>query len=229
LDKLDTLAPEYAKARAVYPQGLDEIKAMQLGEDFLKTDIDELALEVGKLSQAEKEFFQKGAAKSILAKVDDAASNPQAPQNTDNLRGLIGSTSKQKRLAEAFDTPEQFEQFMDELGTIAKMQRTNRSLMGSRTTPLAGEIAAATGQGQIPGSSRTMAILANVARNKGNAEAPEVADELLKLLMQTDGSKVTKSLSRARVKRSIGKAVPKSLGTQAGGAAGSLVELLMQN
>ncbi len=225
LDALDALVPEFGKARAVYPKGLNEIKALQLGEDFLGANADELDLAVGKLSAAEKTFFQKGAAKAILDKVDQAASNPQAPQNTDNLRGLIGSVAKQKKLAEAFDSPKQFEQFMRELETIAKMQRTNRTLMGSRTTPLAGEIAEVTGQ-DLPGSSRTMAILANLSRTHGKVEAPEVADELIKMLMETDGTKVVRSLGKARFKRTVGKAVPKAIGTAGGSVAGMVTNTL---
>lgn len=206
---IDENAPEYAKARGVYAGDMEVLDAMRAGiADFGKLDHEQVIKMVGGMSQAEKEAFRTGVARSLYSKVMDPSGNFNAAQR------LIGSPEMQAKLQPLFDNPGQFNLFKNALERESQLfSQANKVLGGSQTgkrmqmreqlesQPGVGEAVA----GAITGNFWTsLSGLASRAIGKANI-TEKTASKLSDMLMSKDPHEVA--------------AVVKLLEEQAAGAA----------
>ena len=101
--------------------------ALDDGEAFIKSGVDDLAADMSKLSASEKEAFKVGVAQAIRNSVDKTADMADAGKR------IFGSKAKRKQLRAVFDDDASFEAFEKRM-----TQRQDQVLTRARTAPTAG-------------------------------------------------------------------------------------------
>lgn len=128
LDKLS--GGKYAAARNTWSGPAQSMEAVQDGRmHFTRTESnDQLRAEFNNLSPADKDFYRLGAAE---AKVDAVE---RAPDSSDKSKRVINSERDRKRFNMLFDSPEQAQQFIDNVARKRAMFDTKNAITGNSAT-----------------------------------------------------------------------------------------------
>lgn len=140
VQRLDTLVPEYAAARAKYAGDMEVRDALRLGRTLLSRKVrpQELEREIQNMSLAEREALKTGTLQSIFEPIEDTANNRNFAQQ---LRGVRGDSAKLQKLKLVMD-PAEFKFFDRALKREGELfQRNSKIVGGSRTVPLAQGVA----------------------------------------------------------------------------------------
>jgi hypothetical protein len=130
--------PVYRKAVSTFADDSTMIDALESGRGFFKQDatITKRALET--MTEGEREMYVTGAAQAILDRVQ------AAPNGRDVVTKIFGSPKLRAQLRSLFPTDQAFRKFQSAMVREARFTDTNRAASpraGSRTTPMAAEIA----------------------------------------------------------------------------------------
>ena len=128
LKEADAAIPEYKQARNLFAGKAALESATDQGSLFLKMkprDIKDLTQSLG---DSEKRFFQLGAKRAIMDKIDDVQSN------ADLVKRLFGKNGDVKKLEFLFDDKAAFNRFSDTLKQEAEFVMTRRAAQANSTT-----------------------------------------------------------------------------------------------
>ncbi len=125
---LDTLNPDYAAARQAYAGPSQSLDAMNMGKRALSNDPEVNAKVVGNLSPGDKQFYLQGVTRAIQDKINGAQ------DGADVTRRIFGNDLIRKKIAAAFDDPEAFAKFQQQMENEKTFAETrNQTLKGSPT------------------------------------------------------------------------------------------------
>ena len=128
LQEVDAAHPEYAAARAAWAGPSQAMDALNLGRQALTEDPEVTAATVSQLSPSEKEFFLSGVTRALQDKIAGAQ------DGADVTRKIFGNSLIRSKIAAAFDDPQAFAQFEQQMRNEAQFAATrNEVLKGSQT------------------------------------------------------------------------------------------------
>lgn len=119
----------YQEARRKYAGDMEIIDAIRAGRnDFNKLSHEEIKQQLAGMSDAEKDAFRTGVARSLYDTIMVPSSNINAAQR------IIGSPEMRRKLEPLFETPEKFELFASALQRESQLfSEASRMLGGSAT------------------------------------------------------------------------------------------------
>lgn len=175
LDALKVANPKYAKALRIFAGESEVIDNIPEGQAFLKKHPDVIRSELGRLSTAGKQAYQIGAMRAMADQLErtpptgSVAKVARTGFNRDQIRAVFG------------DGP-QADALLHVIGRRGGIAETNAMIQGSRTAPMAAEVADLAGGGfmdaaqqvAVKGPKRAAidAILRSVTKFRlGNSEA----------------------------------------------------------
>jgi len=131
LDAADSTATQgnpglYAQARAAYSGPAKSLDALDMGRNFMNEDSQVTAQDVAGLSDADKNFFQIGAARALS---DKAAANP-----SNTIKNVLTNDLWKQRLQAAMPSQNHYYDFLTNAQNEATMQGTKNAVMGNSTT-----------------------------------------------------------------------------------------------
>jgi hypothetical protein len=135
LDRLDEINPAYKDARAFYRGGLDANRAIELGSKALSKSPEEIAGQLRGLDQFGQRLYRLAGQQAIRERMRTQGGITQLlnPKN----RAL------RERVQALFDTPEEYQSFVNLLRNEATLAKTERAInSGSRTAFVEAEQAA---------------------------------------------------------------------------------------
>jgi len=187
LAKLDDLVPAYKDARAVFAGDAALKDAIEQGRKIFtmpENDWREVAADFNKLTDMERNMFRAGVVDAAKIQADRITREFGTARD---VTRLFDNTQTLGRLRSAFPDDQSFNAFKNQLGEEARFTEVrNRILAGSRTTPLAAEMAeqagptgAAVGSAIIQGNLQPIASqLLGRAMQRGAGNVGDVADIL---------------------------------------------------
>jgi hypothetical protein len=233
LDELDAQNPLYAKARAAWAGPSQSNDALMMGKSILRRDPEQIQQAVGKLSDSDKPFYQVGATRAIIDKINAAGDNA-------DLTKRIANTPRSRAQITAAFGPDKANQLFDALNSERTMSQTKQSVLGNSTTankfadvddltdnshPMLADAA----KGFIAGGPKGAAIMAGMgaatryvkARLMFRGVKPDTANALANMLTSTgpEGAETLRNLGNAQpvapttlgsVARGIGLAKPQA-------------------
>lgn len=192
VERLDDISPEYRQARAVWSGGSEALESADLAKKFMNMSPDDLDVRWGNMSEAEREVFRHGAISQVsehLGRFSD---------NHDMVNKMVKAPNMRRKLRILFPDDQSFDTFIQRMGVEEVMAKTeNAALVGSRTTPMAAEMAEITGDVPVTAADAAGAIGGDlqslvrsgmrvggkaVDRVRGNN--PEVAQNILNLTLR---------------------------------------------
>lgn len=194
--KTDLLAniknDDYKKALATYADEASLRSAAQDGfEDFLQMPMQEVRKVMKSLgSEAERQMFKRGAVQAVMERV--RTGNPM----NDKVRGVLSSDGMMGRLRPLFDNQKEWREFQKLLVTVSRQSKTRAAAQGNSTTAQqlsdmvdAGQTTEAVKQtaNMATGNWREVLSAAGRMGSRAAGMTPEVADEVLRILMQRPG------------------------------------------
>jgi hypothetical protein len=138
LERIDTLNPAYAQARAAYAGDTALISAANDGRRLVTMrpeDFEVTAADLRRMSESEREFFRLGVARGLMDRINASADGAEATR----LRQMFGSEFMRERLRAIFDSPDDYNRFARVMDQEISMAQTNRAVNpagGSPTMPL---------------------------------------------------------------------------------------------
>src|SRR5690606_20895739 len=97
LAQLDKLNPDYAAARAAYSGPTQSLEALQKGRNvFRAKDAEQVAAEISRLNEGDREFYKIGVARAIQDLMDTKT------EGTNKAAAVLGTPKKEKVLANLF-------------------------------------------------------------------------------------------------------------------------------
>jgi hypothetical protein len=194
VNAIDENVPAYKEARKSYAGDMEVIEAMRAGlKDFGKLDHEQVVKMVAGMSQAEKEAFRTGVARSLYSKIMDPSGNFNAAQK------IIGSPETQAKLQPLFDNAGQFNLFKNAMERESQLFHQSNRILGGSQTAKRGEMSKALDEESGVGAAIADAVTggfwnslmklgANGIRNANLSEAK--ADKLAEMLMSKNPSEV---------------------------------------
>lgn len=226
VNAIDENVPAYKEARKSYAGDMEVIEAMRTGlKDFGKLDHEQVVKMVSGMSQAEKEAFRTGVARSLYSKIMDPSGNFNAAQK------IIGSPETQAKLQPLFDNPGQFKLFKSAMERESQLFHQSNRILGGSQTAKRGEMSRALDEESGVGAAIADAVtggfwnsLINFSskgiRNANLSEAK--ADKLAEMLMSKNPSEVAATVKL--LEDYATKAAPRALkasATEAGAVTGT--------
>jgi len=187
LDRLDTLVPKYKDARAAFAGDAALKDAIDQGRKVFtmpENDWREVAADFNKLTDMERNMFRAGVVDAAKIQADRITREFGTARD---VTRLFDNTQTLGRLRAAFPDAQSFDTFRNQLGEEARFTEVrNRILAGSRTAPLAAEMAeqggptgAAVGSAIIQGNLQPIASqLLGQAMQRGAGNVGDVAEIL---------------------------------------------------
>ena len=126
-DKIKTYNPDYAKANQQFADSAGIKSSYQVGNDYLKMSEAELIDKLKKMKPAEKEAFRVGMVSQIKDKLSKF-------EGTDFTKQVFGSDRKREALRYAFDNPQQYRAFADQVQAQKELVKTGRKVLGGSPT-----------------------------------------------------------------------------------------------
>ncbi|MCJ8334661.1 MAG: hypothetical protein MJH10_10510 [Epibacterium sp.] len=99
----------HARARDAYAGETQLIDALERGRIAFRADAEDVAFDVSQMSDSERQMFRAGLVRAAREQVE------RTQDGGDVVRRVIGNEDRRRRLAAAFDTPEDFERFVGAL------------------------------------------------------------------------------------------------------------------
>ena len=128
VDHLDTLNPDYAAARAAWAGPSQSLDALSLGRRALSNDPEITASVVSRMSPSDRQFFLSGVTRALQDKIAGAQ------DGADVTRKIFGNSLIRSKIAAAFDDPQAFARFEQQMRNEAQFAATrNEVLKGSQT------------------------------------------------------------------------------------------------
>lgn len=127
-DRLDEVVPDYRAARAQWRGDTEAREAWELGSTFLRQRPEQVRAAVARMNDAERQLFRRRAIDEVFNMMGGVG------DNADLTKRVAGSSNARGRLAELFDSPEQFEQFRQMLHDEAHMFRSQGTVTGGSNT-----------------------------------------------------------------------------------------------
>lgn len=127
LDIADIQIPEYAAARKVYSIGASNENAMEMGKRVLKDDFEEMAFQVERMSDSEKDAFVNGALKTIRDRL-------MTGREDKNAATKLASQLFRERMKNIFPDEESFKTFINQLDIEDSFARTYQNVYGGSPT-----------------------------------------------------------------------------------------------
>ena len=143
-DRLDTLVPEYGKARAVFKSDSEMLEQMKLGQEFMNPgrmarSSRTLKKELEGLDEGQLEAYRLGAIDAVRQRIGFSAK-----EGTNIQSRFFGTKEMRDRLRllypDGTEGDKQFNDLMNRLAQEDQMQRTLNFAHGSRTTPMIQEV-----------------------------------------------------------------------------------------
>lgn len=187
LERLDTLVPKYKEARAAFAGDAALKDAIDQGRKVFsmpENDWREVAADFNKLTDMERNMFRAGVVDAAKIQADRITREFGTARD---VTRLFDNTQTLGRLRAAFPDSQSFDTFRNQLGEEARFTEVrNRILAGSRTAPLAAEMAeqagptgAAVGSAIIQGNLQPIASqLLGQAMQRGAGNVGDVAEIL---------------------------------------------------
>lgn len=143
MEKVDSVAPEeYKQARATFAGHSETIDAIEKGRKIFnlpENDWREVADEVAKMSPLEQQMFRRGVVDAARIRMNQASNEVGSAID---VTKVFGKKETMDRLRQAFPDDESFNVFKSNLERESQFAQTrNQVITGSRTAPLAQDIA----------------------------------------------------------------------------------------
>lgn len=120
---------QYREARQLYAGYSASISAAKKGANVFNDDADETIAWMKDATDAEKEMYRRGAFNAVRDEIESAAETGTAA-----LRAKLKTPKFKRRLRAAFDSDEQFEEFVDALESERSYQETRNMIQGGSPT-----------------------------------------------------------------------------------------------
>lgn len=133
VSELSQRNPAYNAARAAWAGPSESMDAIAMGRKIVTADRDVVARQLADMSPSEREFFRVGIARALTDRTTDPAR-----VNT-FVRRMVEDRSLAGKLQAAFDSPAEYQQFVNSLRTEMTMGATNQAISpraGSQTARL---------------------------------------------------------------------------------------------
>lgn len=188
LDILDESNPAYKRARNYWSGKSSVMDAMNLGNTFLKANVNELADDVANMSRSELEAFRLGAMQNMLSEIEKGAERTavqrllRSPEREKLMRLTFPATADGKRAANTFITNLTDEIIMRDTskGVLSGSQTAGRSEFASRIKDKAK---------RTPITGLTELVSRSISKDflqLEQSQTSEVARELAKILTETN-------------------------------------------
>jgi len=136
LDEIKKESPAYGKAVAQWSDDMSMVEAIESGLNFLKTGVDDTVDAVSQMDQGQKDLYLIGVAKAIRLRLDKVTDGRSV------IRSIFGSPEIRDKVRAAFPSDVAFNKFQRTMSRMAlKAQTKTEVLSGSRTAPLAADLA----------------------------------------------------------------------------------------
>ena len=135
LQTVDAQAPEYANARKTFAQPSQLLDAAQQGHDdfgSLNTSARDVKQSLSGMSQAEQELYKRGAQNQLTNIMENTAGS--ADGSADLVRKVYSSVGGQKKIETLIGDPAKFQQFDQQMQSMAQQRMANRMIMGGSQT-----------------------------------------------------------------------------------------------
>ncbi len=186
VDYLDRANPDYAAARAAWAGPSSSLDALAMGRKALSNDAEVTAANVARMSPSDRQFFLSGVTRALQDKIAGAQ------DGADATRKVFGNDLIRNKLAAAFDDPQAFDQFRQQMENEAQFAATkNEVLRGSQT---ARRLAGQADQGDIYGPALTAG--AHLMNGKLAPAAANAATAAGNFLTQAPGPRQLAAQSR---------------------------------
>ena len=126
-DKIKSYNPEYAKANQQFADAAGIKSSYQIGNDYLKMSESELISKLKTMKPAEKEAFRVG----MVSQIKDRLSKFEG---VDFTKQVFGSDRKREALRYAFENPQQYRAFADQVEAQKELIKTGRKVLGGSPT-----------------------------------------------------------------------------------------------
>lgn len=215
LNYLDRNNPAYKQARNYWADDTAAMDAMQNGRAFFRADPDELAADIRRMSESEKEAFRIGAMQQILDRVGGAQVGETIMAQPGNQARNLLKDPKNVRLMrltfpEGAGGQQLFDRFIKNLSDEVEMKLTSQTVLtGSQT---AGRQEAVSrirkeAQKEIPrGGSFVDLVLGSLRRDFKDAEEAQLrstASEIVRTLTEKDPNKLQNIAKELEGKRTV--------------------------
>ena len=188
LDILDESNPAYKRARNYWSGKSSVMDAMNLGNTFLKANVNELADDVANMSSSELEAFRLGAMQNMLSEIEKGAERTavqrlfKSPEREKLMRLTFPGTAEGKKAANTFITNLTDEIIMRDTskGVLSGSQTAGRSEFASRIKDKAK---------RTPITGLTELVSRSISKDflqLEQSQTSEVARELAKILTETN-------------------------------------------
>lgn len=139
LDRVDQEVPAYKAARASFRGHSELMDAAEAGAEHFspKTPTGALERQLNELSPSEQEAYRSNALNSLVAKIRQAAANPNLPEagRANNIvQKIMGTEDAGERLGMLFPDEKSFETFLGQMEGEALYPKTNQFLRGQSST-----------------------------------------------------------------------------------------------
>ena len=128
LNKVDSISPDYAAARAAFAGPSQSQDAMNLGLRALNLQPEEIANQVSQMPDGSVDYFKNGLAKALMNKVD------ATPDNADVVKRIFGNQAVKDKLMASFGDENAYNQFADKMANLREFARTKNAVLGGSQT-----------------------------------------------------------------------------------------------
>lgn len=129
---IDDNIPGYQQARSRWSSIAEAEEALDEGAQFLKQDAEEVVARIQEMTPFQREHARIGLAHEVQQRIG-LAGNTEGRNNVANIQALR-SPEMQRRLAAAFETPEQAADFIGTVSTQNRLMRNAQGWNGGSTT-----------------------------------------------------------------------------------------------
>lgn len=126
LEEVDAAVPEYKQARATYAGPARSREMIRMGEQFTKKEVPDLARQMARLSDSEREFYKLGVKQKVLGLLDKGGRNRSRALKLDE-------PAMQERM-EAVLGPQEFAELEAEIARRLVFRRTSQNVLGGSDT-----------------------------------------------------------------------------------------------
>ena len=138
--EIDTLNPDYAKAREAWAGPSASMEALNRGRDALKNDPEVTASIIAKLSDVDKPYFRMGVERAIKDMVD------KTQDTADATRRIFGNPAIRDKIKAALGNNAAFTRFETRMKAEATLAETERKIQSQSATAHRQEAVADLGQ-----------------------------------------------------------------------------------
>jgi len=215
VDEADAANPMYREARDLFAGKAELENAASRGEDFFKLKSREVRELFDSMSESERRFFKLGAKQAIMDKVESLQDNANA------VRRLFGKQGDLQKLADIFETPEQWRNFANVLEREANFVVTRNAVTGNSTTTKQLMDLENTGRTVETVKSfianpkeQSMKLLGDIKGKKGDIVVEEALEKVGDILLESgmDSQRVVNILKRGsqkEIQKVLDDAIPK--------------------